>query len=145
MTLLSGHPCILRAPLSYTSGRGLRLRLAQLNLSMISSLQPSRPQAHSHHPHNPQYQQQIRNTHTEVRQPALVTSPRNQIEAMPPSKTTPEPPRVTPMFNPATMHPAFFSGNWRKQPFPLPINPSLSPATLGYVFPRPGSASRTKL
>ncbi|KXT03196.1 hypothetical protein AC578_4748 [Pseudocercospora eumusae] len=132
MTLSSGHPCIFLFPTPSLT-------------SMISSLQPSRPQAHSQRPQHPRYQQHTRSTHTKFPQPALVTSPRNQIEAMPPSKTVPEPPRMMPVYNPATMHPAFFSGNWRKQPFPLPINPSLSPATLGYVFPRPGSASGTKL
>lgn len=99
-----------------------------------------RVQIQQQHQQSPLVQQQIRSIDT-------VTSPRNQIEAMPPNTTPPPLPLV---FNPATMHPVFFMNNWRKTPFPLPINPAVSPVAAGYVFPivRPnsvGGGNGTKL
>jgi len=66
------------------------------------------------------------------------------------TSTTPPPPHhPLPLFNPATTHPVFFMTHWRKPPFPLPLNPALSPVAAGYVFPhhhlRPTTAGNTKL
>lgn len=54
---------------------------------------------------------------------------------MPPNKTPMGPVAVTqPMYNPAMMHPVFFTTGWRKPPFPMPSNSAFSPAATGYVF-----------
>lgn len=105
-------------------------------------------------PQNPLYQQQIRAVITPASsERASESSPKCQIEAMPPNeKYTPAavaakqqaPQHV---YNAAFVHPVFFTSSWRKPPFPLPINPGLSPAATGYVF---GNAhcrteSKTKL
>lgn len=140
--------------------------LSHFTLTMFSQLPSQRPQvSHSYtkhasthtdniqiqpnHPPNPLYQQQTRNLHVEP--PAeQIASPRNQIEAMPPSKTMPEPlkiqppPIMQPMYNPAVMHPVFM-GNFRKAPFPLPLNGSLNPVATGYVFARDRVNGHTKL
>lgn len=39
-----------------------------------------------------------------------------------------------PQFNPAVMHPVFFTPNWRKPPFQIPLTTGFSPAATGYVF-----------
>ncbi|KAL9529061.1 hypothetical protein SMMN14_07385 [Sphaerulina musiva] len=116
---------------------------------MFPSMQPHRPQNPLHHGN---HQQQTR--------PVSDSAPKNQIEAMPPNttstittastSTTPPPPHhPLPLFNPATTHPVFFMTHWRKPPFPLPLNPALSPVAAGYVFPhhhlRPTTAGNTKL
>ncbi|EGP84416.1 uncharacterized protein MYCGRDRAFT_87541 [Zymoseptoria tritici IPO323] len=107
---------------------------------MIPSLQPSRPKVPAQSQH---VQQQTRTFHTHA------TAPRNQIEAMPPF-TTPETAKaqlVSPVstYNPATTHPVFFMNNFRKPPFPLPMNTGFSPAATGYVFGRTRTDSNTKL
>ncbi|USW57293.1 hypothetical protein Slin15195_G106120 [Septoria linicola] len=112
---------------------------------MFSSLQPSRPQVQHQQPRNPQYQQQTRAIQIGAGQPELVTAPRNQIEAMPPNQTTPHSAPPLPMYNPATMHPVFMMNNWKKTPFPLPINPAISPVAAGYVFPQIRPNMSTKL
>ncbi|KAK4494549.1 hypothetical protein PRZ48_013905 [Zasmidium cellare] len=78
-----------------------------------------------------------------------ISAPRNQIEAMPPSKTMPEPLKVPPyptqpLYNPAVMHPVFM-GNFRKAPFPQPLNGGLHPVATGYVFARDRMNGNTKL
>ncbi|KAH9833611.1 hypothetical protein Tdes44962_MAKER08769 [Teratosphaeria destructans] len=39
-----------------------------------------------------------------------------------------------PMYNPALVHPVFFTDAWRKPPFPMPLNAGVSPVAAGYVF-----------
>ncbi|KAM3424506.1 hypothetical protein BST61_g6510 [Cercospora zeina] len=113
---------------------------------MFSALQPSRPQVSQQRPQNPLYQQQTRVNHSETPNPELARSPRNQIEAMPPNQTVSHPlAQPLPLYNPATMHPVFFMHSWRKTPFPLPVNPAISPVAAGYVFPQARSNGGTKL
>ncbi|KAK5695071.1 hypothetical protein LTR17_024656 [Elasticomyces elasticus] len=112
---------------------------------MLTSLQPSRPKVQPPHRPDPLFQQQIRTSHTQAEDKV----PRNQIEAMPPNTSSPGTaagPALT-LYNPALVHPVFFSESWRKPPFPLPINASFNPVAAGYVFGngRPRSDSMTKL
>lgn len=58
------------------------------------------------------------------------------MEAMPPSQIPINQPIPHQAFNPATVHPVFFSEAWRKSPFPLPGTGGFSPVATGYVFGR---------
>ncbi|KAI7238629.1 hypothetical protein KC330_g2493 [Hortaea werneckii] len=110
---------------------------------MLSSQQPKRPTLQpqqQQHP-NPLFQQQTRpsTAYPSKATPSLDGSPKSQIEAMPPSKTQPLPPSIPPrqampLYNPAIVHPVFFSDGWHKPPFPLPFNAGWSPAAAGYAF-----------
>ncbi|QIW98891.1 hypothetical protein AMS68_004409 [Peltaster fructicola] len=95
---------------------------------MFSSLQPSRPKArliHDTTARKPLHQHQIRS----------IKSPRTQIEAMPPHQAPVQSPALPlPQFNPATMHPVFFTEHWRKPPFQMPMASGFSPVATGYVF-----------
>lgn len=58
---------------------------------------------------------------------------------MPPNRTheMPHPPlqqQALPLYNPAVIHPVFFSDSWHKPPFPLPFNTAWNPVTAGYAF-----------
>lgn len=96
---------------------------------------------------DPMFQQQLRHPHTAQSTVDLVTAPRNQLEAMPPSKAPMKPvgPPVPMVYNPATTHPVFFTNNFHRPPFPLPMDAGLSPAAAGYVFAKEQIGSRTKL
>lgn len=103
---------------------------------------------------NPLYQQQIRAVATRSSsERASESPPKSRIEAMSPSaKHTPAAAAAKkqapqPVYNPAFVHPVFFTSNWRKPPFTLPINPSFSPVATGYIFGKShGRAERkTKL
>ncbi|KAL1587392.1 hypothetical protein WHR41_03913 [Cladosporium halotolerans] len=99
---------------------------------MISSLQPSRPKVATPQSQNPLHQQQTRPSSTESS-----AAPRNQLEAMPPHQIPLDsrtPGSTAQPFNPAMIHPVFFSGAWRKAPFPLPGPAGFSPVATGYVF-----------
>lgn len=77
----------------------------------------------------PMHQQQTRSLNT--------NQPRNQMEAMPPHQGPESHPLSHPSgntFNPATVHPVFFSQAWRKAPYPLPGTTGFSPVATGYVF-----------
>ncbi|KAI7537794.1 hypothetical protein KC331_g10731 [Hortaea werneckii] len=109
---------------------------------MLSTQQSKRPTLQplqQQHP-NPLFQQQTRlsTTHPSKATPSLDGSPKSQIEAMPPSKTQPpssnRPQQAMPLYNPAIVHPVFFSNGWHKPPFPLPFNAGWSPAAAGYAF-----------
>ncbi|RMZ18481.1 hypothetical protein D0862_00260 [Hortaea werneckii] len=108
---------------------------------MLSTQQPKRPmlqpqqQQHS----SPLFQQQTRSStaYPSKATASLDGSPKNQIEGMPPSKTQPPPTipqQAMPLYNPAIVHPVFFSDGWHKPPFPLPFNAGWSPAAAGYAF-----------
>lgn len=103
-------------------------------------------QVESNRPQTPLSQQQTRASQTKTQSPA------NQIEAMPPSLTPSARQGIaaaapSPMYNPATTHPVFFTQSWRRPPFPMPFNEGISPAATGYVFrdARNRSQSMTKL
>jgi len=51
------------------------------------------------------------------------------------------------MYNPAMVHPVFFTDGWRKPPFPLPFNAAFNPVAAGYAFAngQQRADSRTKL
>ena len=104
-------------------------------------------QLHLKNSPDPMFQQQIRHPHTEQSTVDLVTAPRNQLEAMPPSKAPLKPvgPPIPMVYNPATTHPVFFTNNFHRPPFPLPMDAGLSPAATGYVFAKEQLGSRTKL
>ncbi|KAF2719084.1 hypothetical protein K431DRAFT_229400 [Polychaeton citri CBS 116435] len=111
---------------------------------MISSMQPSRPKVANQRINNPQNQHQIRSSST----PSLSSNatstitarPQSQVEAMPQSgspQTTRQLINPSLPWNPASMHPVFFSENWRKSPFPMPAGATgFSPVATGYVFGR---------
>lgn len=132
---------------------------------MLPSLQPSRPKvftphAHTayhslliltqlpHQPTQPTYAHQQRRTTHELpqqqqqqQQPPHATpvnqKPRSQVEAMPPSRTSPfRPPQS--FYDAATRHPVFFTNNLRKPPFPIPQTPSQgwNPVAIGYIQER---------
>ncbi|KAI7324902.1 hypothetical protein KC326_g896 [Hortaea werneckii] len=116
---------------------------------MLTHLQPQQQQ-----PPSPLFQQQIRpsTAYPSTATPSLDASPKSQIEAMPPSKTQPSPPSIPsrqamPLYNPAIVHPVFFSDGWHKPPFPLPFNAGWSPAAAGYAFNnrQRGTNNTTKL
>ncbi|KAI7163062.1 hypothetical protein KC349_g1621 [Hortaea werneckii] len=102
---------------------------------MLTHLQPQQ----QHHP-SPLFQQQTRpsTAYPSKATPSLDGSPTSQIEAMPPIKTQPppaiRPQQAMPLYNPAIVHPVFFSDGWHKPPFPLPFNAGWSPAAAGYAF-----------
>lgn len=59
------------------------------------------------------------------------------MEAMPPHQTPRHHAALTPNpqpFNPAMVHPVFFSEAWRKAPFPVPGTGAFSPVATGYFF-----------
>ncbi|GAB7335678.1 hypothetical protein MBLNU13_g07989t1 [Cladosporium sp. NU13] len=103
---------------------------------MFSSLQPSRPKIAGPNSQRPINQQQTRPLHT--------SQPRSQMEAMPPHRSpeldSSSSHAATP-FNPAVVHPVFFSQAWRKAPYPLPGTTGFSPVATGYVF---GGAAATR-
>ncbi|KAF2772896.1 hypothetical protein EJ03DRAFT_173003 [Teratosphaeria nubilosa] len=110
---------------------------------MLPASQPHRPKLQGHQQPSPLYQQQTRTLHS-ASSPQL-SRPTSQIEAMPPFTTPIE--RTNhplPMYNPALVHPVFFTDAWRKPPFPMPLSAGISPVAAGYVF---GSAksNMTKL
>lgn len=89
---------------------------------------------------NPMHQQQTRSL--------TANQPRNQMEAMPPNQspglhTSPQS-TATP-FNPAIVHPVFFSQAWRKAPYPLPGTTGFSPVATGYVFGAPTATRKEPL
>lgn len=122
---------------------------------MLPASQPSRPrvctsfqaeksyakQSQLHPPNhsNLLFQQQTRNTHAQAEEKAASRKPKSQIEAMPPSNASAGVPAAAqqhalPMYNPAVVHPVFFTDCWRKAPFPLPFNAGFSPVAAGYAF-----------
>ncbi|EMC91956.1 hypothetical protein BAUCODRAFT_312059 [Baudoinia panamericana UAMH 10762] len=117
---------------------------------MFPSHQPTRPKLPTPPTQNPRFQQQSRSSSSDLGTKPESIGPRNQLEAMPPSKV-PAPiaqvPSGSAVYNPAIVHPVFFSSSWRKSPFPLPTTAAFSPAAVGYVFGdrRPRGQSMTKL
>jgi hypothetical protein len=55
---------------------------------------------------------------------------------MPPHKVpgAPASSPALPLYNPANVHPVFFTSGWRKPPFAVPANAAFSPVATGYVF-----------
>ncbi|RMZ34366.1 hypothetical protein D0859_01492 [Hortaea werneckii] len=111
---------------------------------MLSTQQPKRPtlqpQQQQQQHTNPLFQQQTRPSTVlpSKTTPPSDSSPKSQIEAMPPNKTQSPSPTIPqqamPLYNPAVVHPVFFSDGWHKPPFPLPFNAGWSPAAAGYAF-----------
>ncbi|RMZ17066.1 hypothetical protein D0860_00720 [Hortaea werneckii] len=111
---------------------------------MLSTQQPKRPTLQSQQQQqqhtNPLFQQQTRPSTVlpSKTTPPSDSSPKSQIEAMPPNKTQSPSPTIPqqamPLYNPAVVHPVFFSDGWHKPPFPLPFNAGWSPAAAGYAF-----------
>ena len=89
---------------------------------------------------NPMHQQQTRTVSTSS--PSKNLAPRNQMEAMPPSQIPINQTVPHQAFNPATVHPVFFSEAWRKAPFPMPGTGGFSPVATGYVFGSRGTTTR---
>jgi hypothetical protein len=89
---------------------------------------------------NPMHQQQTRTASTSS--PPKILAPRNQMEAMPPSQIPINQSIPHQTFNPATVHPVFFSEAWRKAPFPMPGTSGFSPVATGYVFGSRGTTAR---
>jgi hypothetical protein len=89
---------------------------------------------------NPMHQQQTRTASTSS--PPKILAPRNQMEAMPPSQIPINQSIPHQPFNPATVHPVFFSEAWRKAPFPMPGTSGFSPVATGYVFGSRGTSTR---
>ncbi|KAK0780653.1 hypothetical protein LTR91_011330 [Friedmanniomyces endolithicus] len=119
---------------------------------MLPSSQLLRPRPEAPKHRVSLYQQQTRSSHSQPDAKATTRSPASQVEAMPPNGTPRAPaavgagPNLT-LYNPALMHPVFFTDCWRKPPFPLPVNAAFSPVAAGYVFGngRPRADSMTKL
>ncbi|KAK4617771.1 hypothetical protein CLAFUW4_12163 [Fulvia fulva] len=135
-TTIGHHPRLLHIRYNRTVG----------GTTMFHTLQPARPQVQQSQPQNAHYQHQIRHNPTEAQPAQLMTAPRSQTEAMPPTRTPPMPSvPLQPVYNPATTHPVFFMNSFRKPPFPLPLDAGLNPVATGYVFARDGMATKTKL
>ncbi|KAK0944143.1 hypothetical protein LTR29_004275 [Friedmanniomyces endolithicus] len=116
---------------------------------MLPSSQLLRPRPEAPKHRVPLYQQQTRISHSQPEAKAPARTPASQVEAMPPNGT-PRAPTAGPnlaSYNPALMHPVFFTDGWRKPPFPLPVNAAFSPVAAGYVFGngRSRADSMTKL
>ncbi|KAK6433827.1 hypothetical protein LTR95_009992 [Oleoguttula sp. CCFEE 5521] len=62
--------------------------------------------------------------------------PQTQMEAMPPNALPVRSSSIptTTVYNPATMHPVFFTEAWRRPPFAVPGSAAFSPVATGYVF-----------
>jgi hypothetical protein len=124
---------VFLTPAFETQGRYLSYLMPKSNTNIEQVSNPQTP--------NPMHQQQTRTASTSS--PPKILAPRNQMEAMPPSQipginqSLPHQP-----FNPATVHPVFFSEAWRKAPFPMPGTAGFSPVATGYVFGSRGTTTR---
>lgn len=126
----------------------------QLCLNSVQ-VQSQRPAISLPHQQVRQLQPQLPPPSTSLRSSAASSSaqtrPKNQIEAMPPMFAplpTPLTPPRSPVYDPLTCHPVFFTQSLRKPPFTVPDTGGgwLNPVATGYIVEqKKGLALRGKL